>query len=134
MVCDMRTPLGFPLREGVAVKREGFFEQLGIDDESGMKYIHYELVCTEHPLPRHLWHRVQEELSDGSDRALVPAKGCELFAPAYWYESDSQYAAHMIPFAHYGARALGLNESSLRAAVKEGRIPLHKNGAPWETI
>lgn len=131
----MRTPLGFPLREGIAVKREGFFEQLGLDDESGMKYLHYELVCTEHPLPRHLWHRVQEGLSDGGERAIVPAIGSELLAPAYWYESDAHYGvAYMAPFVRYGLRTLALNDFALRAAVQEGRVPLLKKGDPWETI
>lgn len=126
----MRSPLGFPLREGIAVKNEGFFRQT----DGGIERLHYAIVCTAFPVPGQFRKHVQEEMSDGTLRAIVPARGDVPGSPVYWYECETHYAQCMIPYMMYGARALLENEKYLRSAVEDGMIPELKVGDPWKTI
>lgn len=130
----MRTPLGFILNDGVIVKREGFFAQLGIDDESGLSYIHYECICTANALPAQFWDKSCEKLSDGSLRAIVPGKEVDLMSPVYWQEATDRYATWMMPFVSYGMRTIQANGEYLREQVKEGKVPMRNHGDLWETI
>jgi hypothetical protein len=124
----MKTPMGFPLPTGTAVK----IEEIVSGVERGVPYYQYNLVATDIPLPEN--YRAFTE--DAQGVAIIPASGFHEDEFIYWIKpqkprlvgSFTNDPMERTPIAcrSRSLRATEENYHKLLLRITDGEIPFYK--------